>query len=134
MTIAENTARLSCTENAALLSTINEVPGGDVRNVLERDRNAKDGGFLTLEQELTLTTALARLSRVTKSPDHITAVCVEQKSEGPALIVRVAINKARPEDGQQMLGRVVEGFDGIFILLAKLSKGRRSEPRKKTWR
>lgn len=124
MAIAESSARLSCAENAALLSTINEVPGEDVKNVLERDKNAKDGGFLTLEQELTLTTALARLSRVTKNPHHITAVCVEQKVEGPELTVRVAINKSSPEDGEAILSRVVEGFNGIFILLVKLSNGR----------
>ena len=133
MPTVENTARLSCTENAALLSMINEVPGEDARNVLERDKTAKDGGFLTLEQELMLSTALARLSRVTNNNDHITAVCVEQKSEGPELTARVAINKASPQDGQAILGRVMEGFNGIFLMLVKLSSGKRSKSWKRKW-
>lgn len=131
MTIMENTARLSCAENAALLSTTTELPGEDMRNVLGRDKKAKDGGFPTLEQELILINTLARLSGVTKDPNHITAVCVEQRSKGSELVALVAINKASPEDGKGILSRILEGLNRIFLLLVKLSNGRRSKPRKR---
>jgi hypothetical protein len=66
---------------------------------------------------------LAFLSNLKDGPEHIPAICVQEGPESAFLNVLLAVNKARPGDGTEVLQNLKLGFERIFALLSRVLDG-----------
>lgn len=72
---------------------------------------------------------LAFLSGVSNDSDHITAVCLEELPSQGGCKVLLAINKLKPNCGQDVLEKIQRGFEQIFRRLSNISYTSRREDR-----
>lgn len=112
-----------CAENIALLHLLHSVPDQPSRNPTDRFTNHQDGYMLPFLRERGLTGTLAFLSNLKDGPDHIPAVCVQEDPQSEYLNVLLAVNKAKPSDGEEVLRTLGLGFERIFVLLFRVSDG-----------
>ncbi|KAH8656125.1 hypothetical protein BGZ60DRAFT_546315 [Tricladium varicosporioides] len=112
---------VTCSENIALLHLLHSVPDPPSRNPIEHPPVSQKVYTLPLQQERSLTGTLAFLSGLKDGPNHIPAVCVEESPKSAFLNVLVAVNKARPDDGKEILQTLRSGFERISALLSLVS-------------
>lgn len=112
---------VTCAENIALLYLLHSVPSPPSRNPI--DRLPIRGYTLSVLRERTLAGILAFLSNLKDGPENIPAVCVEEAPNSAFLNVLLAVNKARPDDGKEVLQTLKLGFERIFALLSRVSDG-----------
>ncbi|XMA13652.1 hypothetical protein WAI453_006443 [Rhynchosporium graminicola] len=112
-----------CAENIALLFLLHPVPDLPSRNPIDRFPIRQSGYTLSLPRERSLAGTLAFLSSLKDGPEHIPAVCVQEKPDSRSLDVLVAVNKARANDGKEVLQGIKTGFERIFVLLSRVSDG-----------
>ena len=110
-------------ENIALLYLLHSVPAPPSRNPIESLPIRQKGYKLSFLRERSLAGTLAFLSNLKDGPDHIPAVCVEEDPDSVSLNVLVAVNKAKPGDGKEVLQNLRLGFERIFALLSEVSDG-----------
>ena len=113
-----------CAENIALLFLLHSVPDRPFRNSFDNQSIRQNDYTLSLLLERSLTGTLAFLSSLKDGPENIPAVCVQEDPKSPCLNVLLAVNKARPSDGKEVLESLKAGFERIFELLSQLSDGR----------
>lgn len=125
---------VSLTEKIVLLQLISQLPGGlsDVgpksppREASEKGENVR---ILSLRQENDIVSTLAFLSGISNDPNHITAVCLEEIPTEGTCKVLVAVNKNRPDSGQDGLSKIQRGFERIFRRLSSTnSSGMSNHP------
>ncbi|TVY28202.1 hypothetical protein LHYA1_G003353 [Lachnellula hyalina] len=114
---------VTCAENIALLYLLHSVPDPPSRNSIDRLPIHQNGYTLSLLQERRLAGMLAFLSNLKDGPEHIPAVCVQEGPQSAFLNVLLAVNKARPGDGEGVLQNLKLGFERIFTLLSRVSDG-----------
>ncbi len=114
---------VACAEKIALLYLLHSVPDLPSRNPIDRLPVRQDGYTLSLLRERSLVGTLAFLSNLKDGPEHIPAVCVQEDPKSASLSVLLAVNKARPGDGTEVLQNLKLGFEGIFALLFLVSDG-----------
>jgi hypothetical protein len=114
---------VTCAENIALLYLLHPVPDPPSRNPIDRLSIRQEGYTLSLLRERSLTGTLAFLSNLKDGPEHIPAVCIEEDPQSAFLNVLLAVNKARPEDGNIVLENLTSGFERIFALLPRVLDG-----------
>ncbi|KAH7418700.1 hypothetical protein BKA64DRAFT_206828 [Cadophora sp. MPI-SDFR-AT-0126] len=112
-----------CAENIAVLFLLHPVPNPPSRNPIDRFQIRQNGYSLSLLRERSLTGTLAFLSSLKDGPEHIPAVCVQEDPQSRFLNVLLAVNKARPSDGKEVLQTLKAGFERIFVLLSQVSDG-----------
>ncbi|KAG6009057.1 hypothetical protein E4U21_003389 [Claviceps maximensis] len=116
-------SRLNGAENVALLHFLHTVPAPPTRNLADERLIRHDGYSLSFDHERKLVGVLAFLSSVTDEPDHIPAVCVEEKCDSSGLRVMLAVNKKSYQDGNKKLALIKEGFQSLFAILGQVSDG-----------
>lgn len=124
---------VSLTEKIVLLQLISQLPGGlsDVgpkSSPGEASEKSEKGRLLSLWQENDIVSTLAFLSGVSNDPNQVTAVCVEELPAGGACKVLVAVNKLRPDSGQDGLDKIQRGFEQIFRRLSTTFTGMSIQP------
>ncbi|KAE9373333.1 hypothetical protein N431DRAFT_504021 [Stipitochalara longipes BDJ] len=112
---------VTCAENIALLYLLHSVPDLPSRNPIDRLPIRRNGYTLSLLQERSLVGTLAFLSNLKDGPEHIPAVCVQESPKSAFLSALVAVNRARPDDGKEVLQNLKSGFERIFALLSQVS-------------
>ncbi|RDL40955.1 uncharacterized protein BP5553_00934 [Venustampulla echinocandica] len=111
-----------CAENIALLSLLHNVVEPRHRNPTDNVEGRQESRYLSLKIERDLTGTLAFLAGISDHPNHIMALCVEERGSSRGLRVMIAINKRRPECGTEILKTVTKGFQDIFAILARISR------------
>ncbi|RYP89589.1 hypothetical protein DL770_004310 [Monosporascus sp. CRB-9-2] len=115
----QQAAAITCAESIAILHLLHSVPEQPSSNPVIGHQSRRTGHTLSFDEERSLASTLAFLARTTDNPNYIPAVCIEERPEPVArLNVLLAVNKARPEDGKQVLARLKKGFSRIFALLS----------------
>jgi len=112
-----------CAENIALLHLLHSVPAQPSHNPVDTLPFRQKGYTLSFEREQSLTSTLAFLSKLKDGPEYIPTVCVEEDPDSGFLNVLIAVNKARPGDGKEVLQNLNSGFERIFRLLSLVSDG-----------
>ncbi|KAH8585628.1 hypothetical protein B0O99DRAFT_657209 [Bisporella sp. PMI_857] len=110
-----------CAENIALLYLLHSVPALPSHNPIDSLPSFQKGYTLSFLRERDLASTLAFLSNLKDGPDHIPAVCVEEDPDSAFLNVLIAVNKAKPGDGKEVLQNLMLGFERIFALLSRVS-------------
>lgn len=111
-------------ENIAFLSLLHTVPIPPTSNPVN-DTSLHCGRYtLSFAEERSLVSSLAFISYTKDDPDHIPAICFEEDSDSGNLTVLVAVNKNGWDDGNQSLGAIKEGFEGIFRILSHVQDGK----------
>jgi hypothetical protein len=105
-------------ENVALLSMLCGAPTAPSTNPWPTEENDR-----SFADEVRLTSTIAYLSGISDDPSHVVAACVEGLTNGSKIRVVVAINKANPDSGTGVLGRIETGLDKVFGHLARADKG-----------
>jgi hypothetical protein len=118
-----SSAAATCAENISLLYLLHSVPAPPSHNLVDHTPLPQTGYNLSLQRERHLTSTLAFLSNLKDGPDHIPAVCVEEDADSMTLNVLLAVNKARPGDGERVLQDLKLGFERIFVLLSQTPDG-----------
>jgi len=112
-------------ENVALLSLLSRAATDPRDNTLASSADYEPPHqVLSPERETDLTNTLAFLSGVSDNPSHVVAICVEEPSDQKGIRVLVAINKERPESGNDILNLIKSGIERIFRRLASVNNGR----------
>ena len=114
---------VNCAENIALLFLLHSVPVPPFHNPIDNPPIRQKGYTLSFTRERSLAGTLAFLSNLKDGPDHIPAVCIEETPDSASLNVLLAVNKARPGDGKEVLQSLKSGFESIFELLSRVSTG-----------
>lgn len=119
---------VSLSEKIVLLQLISQLPGGlsdfgPKSSPGEASEKDDEGRTLSLQQENDIVSTLAFLSGVSNDNNQITAVCLEELPAEEACKVLVAVNKLRPESGQNVLNQIQRGFEQIFRSLSMISSG-----------
>lgn len=110
-------------ENVALLFALDQVQEAAGSNPIPKERLENGLRTLTFDQETEICTALAFLAGVSDDPCDVMAVAVEEHNRPTSIHVKIAINKSKPGDGHETVERVTAGFNGIFKILSRVSKG-----------
>ncbi|KAE8440473.1 hypothetical protein EG329_007439 [Mollisiaceae sp. DMI_Dod_QoI] len=110
-----------CAENIALLYLLHSVPDPPSRNPIDCLPVRPNDYTLSLLRERSLAGTLALLSNLKDGPEHIPAVGIQEDPKSVYLNVLVAVNKARPSDGNEVLQTLKLGFGKIFDLLSRVS-------------
>ncbi|KAF8851658.1 hypothetical protein BDZ45DRAFT_750438 [Acephala macrosclerotiorum] len=111
---------VTCAENIALLYLLHSVPDPPSHNPIDDLPIRQSGYSLSFERERNLAGTLAFLSNLKDGPEHIPAVCVEEAPKSAFLNVLLAVNKASPKDGEQVLQNIKLGFERISALLSRV--------------
>jgi hypothetical protein len=111
----------TCAENIALLYILHSVPNQPSRNSVDLLPIRQKGYTLSFLRERKLVGTLAFLSSLKDGPEHIPAVCVQEDPETACLNILLAVNKAKPGDGNGVLQSLKLGFEGIIAVLARVS-------------
>ncbi|RYO80913.1 hypothetical protein DL766_009146 [Monosporascus sp. MC13-8B] len=111
-------AVVTCAESITILHLLHSVPEQPSSNPVIDYQSRRTGHTLSFDREWGLASTVAFLARTTDDPNYVPAVCIEEIPEPACLQVLLAVNKARPEDGNQVLASLKERFHQIFALLA----------------
>lgn len=122
-----------CNETIVLLELISQLPGQPPDagpQFLPREPEQEDDNrrILSLQQENEIVSSLAFLSGVSNSPNHITAVCLEEIRAKDGCKVLLAINKLHPNSGKGILEKIKRGFEQIFKRLSAVSSSMFQQP------
>jgi hypothetical protein len=118
-----NTPTLRYAEHIAVLQLLHSVPSPPSSNPVNAQLALRKGYTLSFEQERGLTGTLAFLSHLKDDPDHIPRICVEENPDSALLSVLLAVNKVKPEDGNQVHQNLKAGLESIFKILSRTSNG-----------
>lgn len=111
-TLAETLAVLSFLDDEVPIPPqANETPSAATRDDPTR--------VLSFDRERSLASTLALLAGISDNPSHIVACCIEEISPLVEMRVLVAINKQKPNDGNDKLERIKWGLKKIFDLLCQ---------------
>ncbi|KAK4216045.1 hypothetical protein QBC37DRAFT_106675 [Rhypophila decipiens] len=113
-------------QNIALLSLLTKNPSPvEIRSCpVHISNHDLNGRTLSFSRESHLVEALAFISGVSDSSDHVVALCVEELPSRSGLRVAIAVNRsayANPSD-TRLLSRIKTGLESIFHLLARESR------------
>jgi hypothetical protein len=120
MTSTPPSPAVTCAENIALLYLLHSVPDLPSRNPIDRSPVGPNGYTLSFLQERSLAGTLVFLSKLKDGPEHIPAVCVQEGPQSTFLNILLAVNEARPGDGNVTLQNLKVGFEKIFALLSRV--------------
>lgn len=112
-----------CAENIAMSSLLRSIPVPPSRNSIDCLAVFKRHYTLSFDTEHKLTGTLAFIAYSKDDVDHIPALCLEEDPESGTLNVKVAVNKASYNDGEEAICRIKQGFERIFAILATVSAG-----------
>ncbi|KNG82401.1 hypothetical protein ANOM_009422 [Aspergillus nomiae NRRL 13137] len=110
-----------CAENIATLSLFHSIPVPPISNKVGLAPPDNEPYSLSFGRERKLAGTLAFLAHIKDDAEHIPAVCIEEDLDSCALNVILAVNKAKVHDGDGVIHRVQQGFEGIFKVLARIS-------------
>ncbi|KAE8406232.1 hypothetical protein BDV37DRAFT_270133 [Aspergillus pseudonomiae] len=110
-----------CAENIATLSLFHSIPVPPISNKVGLAPPDNEPYSLSFGRERKLAGTLAFLAHIKDDAEHIPAVCIEEDLDSFALNVILAVNKAKAHDGDDVIHRVQQGFEGIFKVLARIS-------------
>ena len=113
-----------CAENIATLSLFHSIPVPPISNKVGLAPPDNEPYSLSFGRERKLAGTLAFLAHIKDDAEHIPAVCIEEDLDSFALNVILAVNKAKAHDGDDVIHRVQQGFEGIFKVLARISSGK----------
>jgi hypothetical protein len=116
---AVDNAAISLAESIALLALLDNVLDEPTAIICPASRRTGDGRQLSLDQERNLAAALATLSGISDDSGHVMALSIEERVLPMGMCIKLAINKAQPHDGDEILGKVAVGFRRIFAALSK---------------
>ncbi|KAK4140316.1 uncharacterized protein C8A04DRAFT_15069 [Dichotomopilus funicola] len=111
-------------ENAALLYQLRPSP--TARHVNKRPAwavNQDPSRFLSFDQELDLTSALAFICGVSDNPLHVVATCVEEitgRGRQKGIRAVVAINGNNPQSSIGTSTKVKDGLEAVFMQLSRV--------------
>lgn len=112
-----------CAENIAISSLFHNIPVPPSLNTVGRAPPDKGKYTFSFDRERKLAGTLAFLAHIKDGADHIPAVCIEEDPNSASLNVILAVNKAKAHDGDEVIRRIQQGFDGIFTILGRLPVG-----------
>lgn len=112
-----------CAESIALLHLLHSVPTLPSSNSTDNLLLHQEGYTLSFARERSLVGTLAFLSNTKDDPNHIPALCVKEDPESSCLSVMLAVNRAKWNDGNQVLQELKLGFERIFVILSEVSNG-----------
>ncbi|KAJ4286506.1 hypothetical protein N0V90_013206 [Kalmusia sp. IMI 367209] len=112
-----------CAENIALLYLLHSVPVSPSRNEINEPRFRHRSYTLSFTEERNIASTLAFLCNTTGNPNHVPALCVEENSDLASLNVMLAVNRAKWEDGKEVLQNMKQNLDKIFKILSEISEG-----------
>ncbi|KAM7208100.1 hypothetical protein V8F20_001646 [Naviculisporaceae sp. PSN 640] len=118
---------LQRSQNIALLSLLTKNPASIGVNTcpVHIQNHLSERRLLSFSRESHLSEALAFITGISDSSDHITAVSLEELPKGAKLRVLVAVNRSthnNPTD-ERILGRIKSGLEVVFRLLTRASTG-----------
>ncbi|KAI0440128.1 hypothetical protein F4803DRAFT_528485 [Xylaria telfairii] len=108
------------TENIAMLHLLHRVPALPSLNIITDIQSKQTGYSLPFAEERRLAAALAFLAHIKDGPDHIPAVCLQERPKQQSINILLAVNKGRPEDGKAYLSRIKGGFERIAATLSSI--------------
>ena len=114
---------IACAESISLLHLLHSVPTLPSSNAIDCLLVHRKDYTLSLEKELSLANTLAFLSNVKDDPNHISAVCIEERPKSASLSVLLAVNRVKRDDGNQFLQTLKQDFETIFAILSQLRDG-----------
>lgn len=114
---------VTCAENVALLHLLHSVPALPSRNQAGHSSADMDEYSLSFRQERSLTGTLAFLAGLKDGPEDIPALCIYEDKKSRAVKVLIAVNKAKPSDGDVTLREIKTGFDRLFAVLGQIEDG-----------
>lgn len=111
--------------NNALLELLDQRPKA-LASIPQQDSTEQEdkGRILSIKKERELATNLAFLAGISKNPDHIMGVCIEELPDIEGCQVMVAINQRIPSDGVEITERVQKRFEQMFKRLSVLTAGK----------
>ncbi|KAK8093731.1 hypothetical protein PG997_000416 [Apiospora hydei] len=92
-----------CAKSIAHLYMLHSVPVRPHANSLSNLPNFGEGYVLPFEKEQLLAGVLAFLSGIEENSNYVTAVCIKENHETSSLDVLLAVNKGKPNDGENVL-------------------------------
>jgi hypothetical protein len=114
---------ISRAESIALLHLCGKVLAPPSPNSISEDRVTKGTEYeLSFHDELKLATTLAFLSSTRDDPDFITAVAIEESSNGSFNLL-LCINRSRPSDGRDALREIKQGLESIIRTMVRQPSG-----------
>jgi hypothetical protein len=122
MSICSLPPAVICAENIALLYLLHSVPVPPSRNEISQSPIRQGTYSLSFARERILASTLAFLSG-RNDPNHVTALCIEDNPELASLNVVLAVNRARWEDGNEVLQDLKQSLEKIFAVLSEISEG-----------
>lgn len=119
--MAKQSIRLA--ENVALLSLLDNVPQPPPSYFTAPIADGPEATrTLSLGDESTLASGLVFIAGISKQPNHVAAVCVEESPEEEGLTIRLAINEQLVA-GEDLLDTLKCGLQEIFQVFARVSAG-----------
>lgn len=115
---------LRLAENATCLglrAQIPPTPSFEPRAPAAVDSNATR--ILSLGRERGLASGLAFLAGISDDGNNVVAACIEETPRPDELIVRLAINKQMPQDGEPLVESIKCGLQSVFNVLAMVERG-----------
>jgi hypothetical protein len=109
---------VACTENIVLLSLLSEVPGDPHVNPKTRTFTEASSRGFSFERELSLSDSIALIAGISGHANHVVASCIEELPNQAGMRILLAINKDKPESGDDVLHCIRLGLQNIFSLLA----------------
>ncbi|KAK6064520.1 hypothetical protein SCUP234_12987 [Seiridium cupressi] len=110
-------------ESVAFLSILDQVPEKVTRSDVPVSKYEERSRLMSFDQELAICTDLQVLVRVSDDPKYIMAVAVEEHHSPNRIHVKLAVNKSRPDDGDEPLKKGVSGLKEILDALARAANG-----------
>ena len=112
-----------CAENLALLYLLHSVPVPPSRNEINKPAFRHGSYSMSYTQERDLASTLAFLSNTKGNPNHVPALCVEEDPNLASLNIMLAVNRAKWEDGTEVLQDTKQSLEKIFTILSEVSEG-----------
>jgi len=101
-------------ENITMLQLLDAEPADPGENKLRSNLEDESARQLSLEKERDLADHLAFLSASTHNPYRVTAVCIEEDTNGEGLTVRMAVNKGNLKNEKY-------AFERIAVILERIA-------------
>lgn len=114
---------VTCAENVALLYLLHSVPVPPSRNEISNHPVRTGSYLLPFHRERDLASTLAFLSNTKDDSNHVPALCIEENPDSESLNVMLAVNRAKWEDGNEVLHNLKQSLEEIFTVLSEISEG-----------
>lgn len=103
-----------------MLHLLHHVPALPSLNIVADIQSKQTGYSLPFAEERRLAGVLAFLAHIKDDPDHIPAVCLQERPKQQSVDILLAVNKGRPEDGKAYLSTIKGGFERIAAALSSV--------------